>query len=96
MKTEIEVENGINILTLGANATSFYGIPSKALIIDAGSLAGVLSQMHVLVDFMDKLASVLEIEGDLLPSDHFDLIGASGIAGCVTPVFQYMGIAATY
>lgn len=54
------------------------------MIVDAGSLAGVISQMHILAELMDRLAAAQGIEGELLPSDHFDLIGASGIAAYVT------------
>lgn len=80
MKSLIREERGINILSLGAIPQFFPPIVSKPIIVDAGSLAGVLSQLHVLADFMDRMATVEGIEGELLPSDHFDLIGASGIA----------------
>lgn len=53
------------------------------MVLDAGSLAGVLSQMHILSEFMSRLGIAEGIEGDLLPADHFDLIGGSGIAAYV-------------
>lgn len=44
----------------------------------------MLSQLHVLADFTGRLATLQSIEGELLPSDYFDLIGGSGIAAYVS------------
>jgi hypothetical protein len=51
--------------------------------VDAGSPGGALSQIHILADLMDRLGRHLGIEGDVLPSDHFDLIGGSGLGAYV-------------
>lgn len=80
MESSIRHERGINILSLGRMSQTFRRIVPKTTFVDAGSLAGVLSQMHILADFMERLAAIKDAEEELLPSDHFDLIGASGIA----------------
>lgn len=80
MKTLTEDEKGVNILSLGRSCHQiFLKLNSDSIVVDAGSPGGVLSQMYILAELMVRLRSELGLDGDLLPSDYFDLIGGSGI-----------------
>lgn len=81
MKTIAEEEQGINILSFGRSSYQWLllELDFDFPIADAGSPGGCISQMYILAEVMQRLGRELGIEGDLLPSDYFDLIGGSGI-----------------
>lgn len=45
--------------------------------------------MYIVSELMRRLGSELEFEGELPPSDYFDLIGGSGIGAYVSSLYTY-------
>jgi hypothetical protein len=75
-------EQGISILAVGERIT-LLAFTFLNMSVDAGSPGGALSQTHILAGLMRRVGRHLDIEGDALPSDHFDLIGGSGLGAYV-------------
>lgn len=68
------------LLALGKSSSKAGEMGSAHNSIDGGGIRG-LSELVILDEVMSRIKYDLNVDGDLLPADFFDLIGGTSTGG---------------